>query len=215
VSKVLDKLRPDPDLTRIVVNRSSRDGVRPGLIVLHTTEGSNVKGIRDLAGLAEFFDRSSTQASSHVANDSEGRDARLVEDHDKAWTCVNANPFTLNVEQIGFASTSRREWYELHSRQLANTAKWIAFWSVRWQIPIRRGAAPAGLLLRKGVGSHKQLGIMGGGHWDPGPSYPMRYVLWLARYFKLKVTAPDSRGFEKARRKVNRIRNHYGLEPLK
>jgi hypothetical protein len=204
-----------PEVTKIVRNRSSRGGVRPGLIVLHTTEGSNLKGIRDLQGLADFFDRADAEASSHVANDAEGHDARFVSDDEKAWTCSSDNPFTLNIEQIAFASTKRSEWYREHPRQLANTARWIAYWSKEWGIPIRRGIAPAGFLVRSGVASHKQLGILGGGHWDPGPSYPMRYVLLLARYFRLKEDRPHSEDFERTRRKVNRIRRHYDLEPLK
>lgn len=209
-----------PTLTRIVRNRSSRGGVKPGLIVLHTTEGSNVHGIGDCAGLAAFFDQPSVEASSHVGNDSEGHDVRMVLDVDKAWTCSSDNPFTLNLEQIGFASTRREEWYREHSHQLANTAKWIAYWSEKWDIPIRRGAAPFGVLLRKGVASHKQLGIAGGGHWDPGPSYPMRYVLRLARYFRLKQNHahkpqhPRNAEFERLCGRLNRTRKHYELRAL-
>lgn len=204
-----------PEVTRIVVNRSSRGGVRPGLIVLHTTEGSNHPGITDLEGLGSLFDTRSAEASSHVANDGEGNDARFVPDSEKAWTESAANSFGLSIEQIGFASTSRAEWFKKYPRQLANTARWIAYWSEKYDIPIRRGAAPAGILLRKGVASHKQLGILGGGHSDPGPGYPFRYVLALAKYFKLLEKRPDSADFRKARSKVNKIRAHYGLDPLK
>lgn len=211
---VADRLRPSPDLTRIVTNRSSRSGSAPRLIVLHTTEGTNRPGLTDVSGLAAFFDNPAVEASSHVANDSEGHDVRMVPDDEKAWTCSNDNAFTLNLEQIGFAATTRREWYIEHNHQLANTARWIAYWSAAHDIPIRRGAAPAGVLLRSGVASHKQLGISGGGHWDPGPSYPMRYVLLLARFFKLKEARPSSAEFESVRRKVNRIRAHYKLAPV-
>lgn len=211
---VLDRLRPKPEIVHTVVNRSSRGGATPGLIVLHTTEGTNRAGLTDLSGLVSFFDQSSTQASSHVANDGEGHDARMVPDEEKAWTCSNDNSFTLNLEQIGFASTTRRDWYTKYEHQLANTARWIAYWSERWDIPIRRGIAPAGILIRKGVASHKQLGILGGGHWDPGAAYPMRYVLLLARYFKLKEKRPWSDDLAKVRRKLNRIRRHYKLPQL-
>jgi hypothetical protein len=214
MGNVLERLRPEPEISRTVANRSSRNGTRPGMIVIHTTQGTNRKGITDLSGLVTFFDNPAVEASSHVANDGEGNDARLVPDHEKAWTCSNDNPFTLNLEQIGFAETSRRDWYTRYSHQLANTARWIAYWSERWDIPIRRGIAPAGILIRKGVASHKQLGILGGGHWDPGPAYPMRYVILLARYFKLKEKRPASEDFAKVVRKLNRIRRHYNLPEL-
>jgi N-acetylmuramoyl-L-alanine amidase len=200
----------NPEVTYIVSNRSSRDGVAPRLIVLHTTEGTNRRGISDLSSLGSYFDQPSVEASSHVANDAEGHDARFVPDGEKAWTCSNDNPFTLNLEQIAFASTGRREWFEDHPKQLANTACWIAYWNREHDIPIRRGIAPAGVLIRSGVASHKQLGLMGGGHWDPGPSYPMRYVLLLARL----MNARDAKAKQKLRRKLNRIRKHYGLPAL-
>lgn len=205
------RLTPDPEVTNLVANHSSRDGVRPGMIVIHTTEGADHKGIVDLSGLGSFFDQSSVQASSHVANDKEGNDARFVRDGDKAWTCSEDNPFTLNIEQIAFARTARHDWYEDRWRQLDNTARWIAYWSEKYDIPIRRGVAPAGILLRKGVASHKQLGISGGGHWDPGPGFPMKYVLLRARLTVARAKNPRSRSARLLTRRVNRIRKHYGL----
>lgn len=213
-AQILDRLQPDPELTRIVVNQSSRLGRRPGMIVLHTTQGTNRPGITDLVGLGNLFDDRSAEVSAHVANDSEGNDAVFVRDEHKAWTCSNDNYFTLNLEQIGFAETTQREWYREHPHQLANTARWIAYWSFKWHIPIRRGVAPAGVLIRSGVASHKQLGILGGGHWDPGPAYPMNYVLWLARFFKLGVIRPGSKEYEMALKQVNKRRGHYGLRLL-
>lgn len=203
-----------PEITHLSPNRSSRGGVAPKLIVLHTTEGSNHAGISDLIGLGNFFGGTAAQASSHVANDGEGHDARFVPDSEKAWTEAADNPFGLSIEQIGFASTTREEWFDKYPHQLANTAQWIAHWSEKFDIPIRRGAAPAGILLRSGVASHKQLGFLGGGHSDPGPGYPFKYVLRLARYFYLKEHRPNSKDFQKARSKVNKIRVHYGLVPV-
>lgn len=211
---VLERLEPNPELTRLVSNFSSRNGVRPGLITIHTTEGADHDGIVDLQGLGDLFDRSTSEASSTVANDRDGNDARFVKDSNKAWTQAADNSFCLSIEQVAFAATSRATWYHDRSHQLANTAKWIAYWSEKWDIPIRRGVAPAGTLIRSGVASHKQLGIAGGGHWDPGPGYPMGYVLTLATYLKLKEKRPDSIDFEQARKKANRIRRHWDLPLL-
>lgn len=199
-----------PDYTHLVGNHSSRGGVNPRLITVHTTEGSNHPGITDLRGLGDLFDSPSSEASSTVANDGDGNDARFVRDEDKAWTQAADNSFCLSIEQIGFASTTREDWFHKYPHQLANTARWIAYWSEKWNIPIRRGAAPAGTLLRSGVASHKQLGILGGGHSDPGPGYPFRYVLLMARYFHL-VEHGHAKAIAKVRGKVNRIRKHYGL----
>jgi|GEM_PF-2004008 len=204
-----------PEVKHNVRNQSSRDGKRPRLIVLHTTEGHNRPGVGDLSDLANFFDRADVEASSHVANDAEGHDARMVPDDRKAWTQSSFNPVCLSIEQIGFASTKRAEWAKQASRQLYNTAGWIAYWSGKHDIPIRRGIGVAGAAVRSGVVSHAQLGIAGGGHVDPGSGYPFRYVLRLARLIRLEAEGKKGTpAYDKARRKVNRIRKHYGLKPV-
>jgi hypothetical protein len=64
-----------------VACQSTRHGESPLLIVLHDTEGGNIPhSSRDLAGLGDYFDRLSTQASSHVAVDEDGHSARYVPD---------------------------------------------------------------------------------------------------------------------------------------
>jgi N-acetylmuramoyl-L-alanine amidase/Putative peptidoglycan binding domain len=139
------------------------------LIVLHSTEGQNVPGsAKDLQGLAAFFDRLSTQASSHVATDSDGQSARMVPDSRKAWTCAGYNSMSLNIEQIGFAAQG--EWA---LAELKETARWIAYWHRHHGIPIRHSTS-------FGVCQHVDLGAAGGGHVDCGPGYPEEKVLELA-----------------------------------
>lgn len=204
----------EPEVTRIVRNRSSREGAQPSLIVLHTTEGHNVSGISDLEGLASWFDNPSAQASSHIGNDAEGHDSRMVPDEDKAWTQSAFNRVSLSIEQVGFASTSRDEWFTQARHQLANSAKWVAYWSRKYGIPIRRARTLGGSVIRSGVASHAQLGVSGGGHHDPGSAYPFKYVLYLARYFYEQEAGRKGKAFKRARRKANKIRKHYGLTPL-
>jgi hypothetical protein len=92
------------DLVRHVRNCSSRHGAFPRLIVLHSTEGANLKGIVDLKGLGDWFDNPAAQASSHVATDAEGNSARFVDDSVKAWSCEFYNSMSLNIEQVGRAA---------------------------------------------------------------------------------------------------------------
>lgn len=209
--------RPDPEITRSVSNQSSRYGVDPSLIVLHITVSHNRRGLGDIRAIASFFDQLSTQASSHVVNDQEGFDGVLVPDHRKAWTQSAYNPPALSIEQIHFsATTNRRAWMRGSPRQLANTALWIAHWSIKHNIPIRRAWTPgSGVVSRSGVATHKQLGASGGGHVDPGNGYPMQYVLWLARYLKaLNTGKKGSKWHRRCRNEVNGRRKHYGLKPL-
>lgn len=169
----------DVKIKRYVVNKSSRNGVKPRLIVIHDTEGANIKGIADLRGLGDFFDRSAVQASSHVATDAEGQSARYVRDTDKAWHCAGYNSVSLGIEQIGFASQTK--W---PAAQIDETARWVAHWSRHYKIPIRRGRVAFGRVLRSGVVTHAQLGAIGGGHHDPGKHYPFKHMLKRAKHFK-------------------------------
>lgn len=187
-------MTPRPEVTRFVRNQSSRGGVRPDTIVLHTTQGHDRPGVGDLADLGGFFDRAAVEASSHVANDQEGNDARYVSDDRKAWTQAAPNPYCLSIEQIGFAEFTRQEWLNERMPQLRNTAEWIAYWSKLHGIPIVKAT-------RRGVCQHSDLGVAGGGHHDCGPGYPLDVVLDLARQ-----ADPEARRLAKWRAEVQKRR---------
>lgn len=173
------RVKPNVVVERNVVNQSSRSGVRPRLIVLHSTESTEVKGSGDLASIAAYFDNPAAQASSHVITDGDGNSARCVPDSAKAWTCVSFNSLSLNVEQIGRAAST--VWSEEIQQE---TARWIAKWSKDWGIPIVRGAVSGTSVTRSGVVFHSELGAAGGGHSDPGPNYPIGRVLDLAEGYR-------------------------------
>lgn len=175
------RIEPDAQIRRNVACQSSRHGSKPVLIVIHDTEGGNIPhSIRDLAGLGDFFNRIGTQASSHVATDADGFSARYVDDDAKAWHCAFFNSVSLGIEQIGFAT--QKAWPKA---QIEETARWVALWSARHGIPIRKGAVTKdGRVTRSGVVRHSELGNLGGGHHDPGPGYPMADMLAVARKIK-------------------------------
>lgn len=164
--------RPTEKFRRSVYNQSSRNGVKPKVIVLHSTESHNRPGTSDLESIASWFNNPAAGSSSHVVNDAEGFSAQLVPDSRKAWTQAAYNPQSLSVEQIGFASQS--SW---PLAQLRNTAKYIAYWSKKYGIPITSSTT-------HGVTLHSRLGAAGGGHHDPGNNYPFERVLELARDYK-------------------------------
>jgi N-acetyl-anhydromuramyl-L-alanine amidase AmpD len=169
---------PNVVVRRNVANQSSRNGVRPDLIVLHTTESHNRPGSRDLAAIGEWFDNPQAQASAHVCTDADAQSARYVGDDAKAWACVNFNSRSLNIEQIGQAAQGR-----FSRRELRETARWVAHWSHKYGIPLRRSDGS-----KSGVTRHMDLGVAGGGHHDPGPHFPINRVLRYARYYKLVQT---------------------------
>lgn len=168
-------MTPKPEVRHYSRCQSSRNGARILLIVLHDTEGANLPGIRDLAGLGDYFDRAATQASSHAANDAEGNGARYVPDSRKAWHCAGFNSVSLGLEQIGFASQGF--WPDA---QIRNASEWVAYWSRLHGIPIQRGKVRGGVVEKPGVVLHSELGAVGGGHHDPGPAYPVDKVVALA-----------------------------------
>jgi N-acetyl-anhydromuramyl-L-alanine amidase AmpD len=181
-----------PDYVRIVGNQSSREGSKPGLVVLHVTTDANSDsppvvrdrpGLKDLKELGAWFDDPQSAVSSHVANDADGNDAQYVRDRRKAWTQVAFNSVSLSIEQIGTTGFDRRKWRRKREPQLENTARWIAHWHRKWSIPIRRAKVSGDVVVRSGVATHEQLGQAGGGHHDPGPGYPFGHVLKLARSF--------------------------------
>jgi hypothetical protein len=169
---------PHVEISRSSPNCSSRNGSRPRRIVLHITVSHNRPGLSDLRGMVDYLCRRDVQASSHIINDAEGHDARIVPDHLKAWTQAAYNPDSLSIEQIEYSDKrTRAEWLSGNKAQLDNTAKWIAYWSVKFGIPITHS-------VKHGVCGHQELGRAGGGHSDPGAGYPLDYVLEKARKIK-------------------------------
>lgn len=179
------RIHPKVVFSRDVRNQSGRGGQKPKLIVVHATESSNRPGSSDLAAIGTWFDNPAAQASSHVCTDADGNSARYVRDENKAWHCAGFNSVSLGIEQVGRAAQTA--WTR---DELRETARWIAKWSLKYGIPIRKGAVKGASVTRSGVIRHSELGQVGGGHHDPGPGYPMHSVLALARFYagKLKHT---------------------------
>ena len=166
------KVRRPFERIRTSVSNSSARTTQPTLIVLHTTESHNRAGLSDIQAIVAWFNNPSSQASSHVIVDDEGISAQCVPDVKKAWTQAAYNSRSLSVEQIGQAA--QRKWTEA---QLRKTAKYVAFWSQKFNIPITFSTS-------HGVCEHRHLGAAGGGHHDCGEPYPLERVLELAREYQ-------------------------------
>lgn len=166
------RLYPKVVVRRNVRNQSSRNGQTPRIIVVHSTESHERPGSADLAAIGAWFDNPTAQASSHVCTDADGTSARYVPDIAKAWHVANFNSQALGIEQIGQAAQGK--WAKA---ELKETARWIAYWSRKWGIPITHSTT-------RGVCRHSDLGAAGGGHHDPGAGYPLSYVLRKARQYR-------------------------------
>lgn len=166
--------RVNPNVVvRIDVPSHSPRGAAIDGIVLHSTEGPNSVGVKDLQGLGDYFLglRPPNRTSAHVATDGEGQSARYVPDVVAAWHCADFNSRKLGIEQIGFAAQT--VWPE---EQLEETARWCAFWCDKYSLPVAHST-------NRGICMHSDLGAAGGGHHDPGENFPLAHVLDLTRHY--------------------------------
>lgn len=183
--KRLPVRRPYETLSANVCNQSSRNGTKPRLIVLHDTESHNRPGNGDLRALVAWFDNPIAKASAHVIVDVEGKSARCVNDDSKAWHCMDFNSISLGIEQVGFATFTQTMWNRNKRAQLLKVAKYIAYWSTKYDIPIQRAkVGTSGNVWTPGITTHASLGLSGGGHHDPGTHYPFTAVLRAAKYYQ-------------------------------
>lgn len=170
-------------------NFSERSGVSVDDVAVHTTEGHPRPGVSDLQGLRNFFNTAGVEASSHYGV--QDRDIwQFVLLSKKAWTIGVANSFTINIEMIGFAAFSLKQWMTgTNYRTLRSTAKLIAYISRSEGIPIQKGRVSSlngtCVSVRKGTIRHSDVTKAGfGTHTDPGKSFPLALVLRWARWYR-------------------------------
>lgn len=181
------KDRPPEHSTFNVRNCSSRRGAPIQAIALHSTESQDLPGTTDdLKGIRSWFDNPNSQASSHIGVDGDGHSERWVRAESKAWTILELNPVTLNIEFVGRAAQRSDQWEEA---QLKTGAKWAAYWAIRFDLPLQRGALKRingwPVVNKRGVIRHSDLTAIGfGSHTDPGQNFPMRHFLDLAQFYR-------------------------------
>lgn len=180
------KTEPPKHTTHIVRNQSERHS--PILaIAVHSTESNNIpNSIADLRGVGNWFDNVASDASSHIGIDRDANSELWVHSDKKAWTILDANPFTLNIEFVAFAAQAKNLWVE---DQLKEGAKWAAYWCVKYGIPAQRGMVRnvhgQCVCTKKGIITHLDVTAAGfGTHQDPGPNFPMVRFIELIQYYK-------------------------------
>lgn len=157
----------------------SKDQIR--LIVLHSTEGPTAKS----AANTFFSEHASASAHVIVGNDA---NYRCVEDLRMAWAAEEANAVGLHVEIAGFAKWTRDEW--IQNAALENAASIVGEWSAKYDIPLDyiEGSSLRETSI-KGVTTHaavvREFKI--GNHWDPGPQFPIDFVLEQAKPYRAYV----------------------------
>ena len=174
-----ERIYPHVDVCMMSPFKSSRNGQKIKLIVVHATASHNYKGLRDLQAIGGWFQNPSAQVSAHACTDNEGHSARYVADTDKAWHCAQYNGVSLGIEQI-LPGNGR----EITDAMYRETARWLALWSKRHGVRLYKGRTLGGRVVLSGVVRHSDLGTAGGNHNDPGPNYNLAKVLRYARRYR-------------------------------
>lgn len=170
-----------------VVNRSSRRGAPIQAIAVHSTESQDLKGTTDdLRSVRSWFNNPASDASSHIGIDGQGNTELWVPSTEKAWTILQLNDRTLNIEFIGRSAQTSKDWED---EQIKQGARWVAYWAIRFDLPIQKGVVRNvngyPVISKKGVIRHSDLTHAGfGDHEDPGANFPMRKLLDQAQWYR-------------------------------
>lgn len=173
--------------TFLVRNKSLRLGSPVLAIGIHSTESLDIPhSIKDLTSLDPWFDNPHSEASAHVGIDGDGSSRVWVHSNWKAWTILNANPFTCNIEFIARAAQSASAWEDA---QIHEGARWAAYWCLKYDLPAQRGVVKnvhgQCVCTKKGIITHKQVSDAGfGNHQDPGLTFPMARFIELTQWYK-------------------------------
>lgn len=162
------------------MHSSSRGGAKVVWLAVHTTEG--IMRAVDLRAWTAW------PGSSHASSDETGvllTPAEGFVSYDlMAWTLRNANPYSENIEQCGWAAWTRAEWLA-RPLLLDATARWLADRSRARGIPLRRLTDDEIRRRVPGVLGHGDYSRATGDgtHSDPGPNYPWDVVLAAANAY--------------------------------
>lgn len=150
------------------------------LMVLHTTEGAQT-----IEDLGHYFQTGTNQASSHVGFDSTpGAIGEYVRRTDSAWTVADFNRVSRNGEFCtpsgAAANWTQADWLA-RPVMLDNAAQWLREEASQSGIPLVKLTPAQAQGNGRGVCQHSDLGILGGGHHDCGPGFPIDHVIALAK----------------------------------
>lgn len=168
----------------IVQDHVPTHGTRtPRFIVLHTTEGGGT-----VESLARYFRSTPDGLGSTFLIEPDGRIGQYARLDERTYHVRSHNSEMLGIEQIGHASTSRKDWLGKYRRELFATAWTLAWLSEQLGIPLIIAANDRRQMLHKaGVLQHSQ--VPDNDHNDCGAGYPVDFVMKFAQKW-LKTGGP-------------------------
>lgn len=190
------KTKP-PEFTPHQIDRnfSERLGAPIQAIALHSTESNDkAKSWDDLHGVRNWFNNPAAQASSHLGIDGDGHVEKWVDFDKKAWTILQLNSVTVNIEFVGRAAQPKAAWEEA---QIKAGARWAAYLGIKYGIPMQRGRVKNvngfPVITRKGIILHSDLTEAGfGTHTDPGGNFPLHKFIESAQWYRRNGWAPNT-----------------------
>lgn len=146
--------------------------IKPRRVILHCTQSPNHPGTRDISGVFDFWMRQGRGYWIHAIIDGDGNSGWGQDFNKMVWATGGANSGSLQIELIGYASYSRKDWLKKHPNQLQTLARWLAIWHEKYGIPLVHDS-------ERGVSQHRDHPI--GGHTDINADFPLDWVLRRAK----------------------------------
>ena len=153
------------------------------LVVIHSAETSERPSSAEniAAWFAKPWDgKKWIKASAHYAVDCDSI-VECVPEKMVAWHARGVNDRAIGVELAGRAAQTREEWLDDYGRKMLDLARELVFATCRnYHLPAQYVSAAEIRSGKKGVTTHAQVTIaykIKGGHTDPGPGFPMDYLI--------------------------------------
>lgn len=154
-------------------------------IVLHSMEAAESSSMAERLG--SYFARlSGRTASAHYGVDNDSV-VQYVPDDEVAYHAAGLNEQSIGIEQAGTAHQTREAWGDLFSQQMIDTqvVPLLAHLVTKHNVPARFVDAAAINRGEAGITTHAEVSKAKrkSTHWDPGPHYPIDYVVLKVQHF--------------------------------
>lgn len=157
-------------------------------IVLHSMEAAEASLTAE--NVASWFaSPNAPNASAHYNVDCDSI-VQSVKDTDIAWHAKGGNKYGIGIEMAGRAKQTRNEWIDEYGQSMFKIlAKLIAHLCIKHNIPAQYIDYNDVKKYSKGITTHnditKAFNIVGG-HYDPGPYFPIDVILNMANEIIIK-----------------------------
>lgn len=139
----------------------------PHTIVIHDTESHDAAGIRDIEGIAHFWQMQGQGLGSHFIIDGDGNIGQGASGNNVCYAVAQHNTGYIHIELVGFAKFAPKTWI-LRRKQQAALKRLLAYLCCEYGIAARGG--------RGGIMRHMDFHDVPTGmyHSDPGKGFPFK-----------------------------------------